>query len=226
MSKDIPLHKRTHFRRIKEVLRELADYEGFNIRDYDIEKITAYESMGINMRGKNVSYNIKDGASCFVGDNHYDIFEISSLSNRKGSPYGEFLYLIYNKDFDYHLFGQVKVTLNAERSRSEMNLVEKVYYKNYGKYSIVFGNRENNIVKVEYGSQFDPGRPSSEEVVNFDSYNSRKKAYRTDRHKLLSSIGVRGLNSGKIKSDKAVEIYKKKNGKGRGPEGSKGKRKY
>lgn len=210
MSKDIPLYKRAHFRRIKEILIELADYEGYSINNYNIDKITAYETMGVDLRGKNVRYNIEGNDSCFVGDNKYDVYEVPSKRNKIGSPYGEFLYLIFNRSFDYYLFGKLEVKLDAAKSRASKQLTESVFYKNHGKFDIIFQNGENHITKIEYGSSFNPGRNSSEEPANFDSYNSRKKGYRTSRHKLLAELGVGNINGDKLKSKGAVKIYNNK----------------
>jgi hypothetical protein len=209
MSKDIPLYKRAHFRRIKEVLDEIADHEGYNINNYNIDKIAAYDTMGVNLRGRNVSYNVRDGYSCWVGDNKYEIYEVPSKRNKIGSPYGDFLYLAYNKSFDYYLFGKLEVSLNASASRASKQINETVHYKNHGKYDIIFQQGENHIKKIEYGSDFDPGRQSSEESANFDSYNSRKQAYRTSKHKILADLGVSNINANKISGNDAVKIYNK-----------------
>jgi len=211
MSKDTPLHKRTHFRRIREIITELSNYEGFNINSYDLFHIKAYETVGQNLKGKNVKYNIDNGYSCWVGDNRYEVFEVPAKSNRENSPYGEFIYLAYNKSFQYYLFGKMQVELDVSTSKSNRFVNEDVYFRNYGKYSIVFGTRanDNSINKDEYGSKFDPGSHSSEHNFDFDTYNSRKIAYKTNKYKILESIGVRGLDSGKIVGSDVVKVYNK-----------------
>jgi hypothetical protein len=209
MGKDIPLHKRVHYRRIKEIFREIGNYEGFNLNNYNLDKMTVYETVGENLKGKNVSYNIVDNNSCWVKDNRYEIYEAPSAYNNQNSPFGEFLFLAYNKSFDYYLFGLMTVELDEYASKRDRFVVESVYYKNHGKYTIVFQYGDNNITKLEYGSKFDPGVSSSEHNFTFDSYNSRKKAYRTDSYKILQSIGVSGLNSNKITGSSEVKIYNK-----------------
>jgi hypothetical protein len=206
---DIPLHKRIHFRRVREVITEIAEYEGFNPGDYDFFKMTAYETVGENLKGKNVSYNIKNGRSCFVYNNKYDVVEVPSLSNRQGSPYGRFLYFIYNSSFHYHVFGEMTVTLDAEASRRSGTIHESVHFKNYGKFDVIFGE-ENKIHKSEYGSLFDPGADSDEHNFGFDTYSSRKKAYKTDRYKILASIGVKNTDPYKAIGRNEVKVYKKK----------------
>jgi hypothetical protein len=208
---DIPLHKRIHYRKVREAITELAEYEGFRVSDYDLFKMTVYETTGENMKGKNVSYNISNGRSCFVYDNKYDIVEVPRNSNRQGSPYGEFLFFIYNKSFQYHMFGSLKVTLDERKTRETGMIHESVYFKNHGKYEIVFGsgNGDNRIHKAEYGSNFDPGSSSDEHNFNFDSYNSRKIAYRTNRYKILASVGVKNTDPYKTVGKSAVKIYNK-----------------
>jgi hypothetical protein len=208
----LPLHKRTHFRKIREVIIEIAKYEGFNSRDYDLFNMAVYETVGENLKGKNVSYNIDGGYSCWVKDNKYDIFEVPSVRNKKGSPYGEFLFLAYNRSFQYYLFGWMKVTLDVSDTIRSRRVVEDVYFKNYGKYLIVFETHENNIHKEEYGSKFDPGVQSDEHNFSFDSYNTRKKAYRTDSYKIIKSVdpSFRGTsNPNKVVGKSKVPVFNK-----------------
>lgn len=209
---DIPLHKRIHFRRVREAIREIAEYEGFNPDNYDLFKMTAYETVGENLKGKNVTYNIGKGRSCFVYDNKYDVVEVPSLSNKPNSPYGSFLYFIYNRSFQYHIFGEMTVSLDADATRRSGNVRERVHFENYGKYEIIFGSgdSDNRIHKAEYGSLFDPGTTSDEHNFDFDSYNSRKKAYKTDRYKILASVGVRNTDPYRAIDSKEVKVYKKK----------------
>ncbi len=209
----LPLHKRTHFRRMREIITEIAKYEGFNPNDYDLFNMSVYETVGENLKGKNVSYNIQGDYSCWVKDNKYDMFEVPATWNKKGSPYGEFLYLAFNKSFDYYLFGKLDITLDTNASIRERRIVENVYYKSYGKFDITFEQNDNHINKVEYGSKFDPGVTSSEHNFDFDSYNSRKKAFRTDKYKILSAIDPSFRSTGdrnKIAGNQAVQVYKKK----------------
>jgi hypothetical protein len=208
---DIPLHKRIHYRKVREAITELADYEGFDINDYDLFKMTVYETTGENLKGNNVTYNVAKGRSCFVFNNWYDVVEVPSKSNKPGSPYGEFLFFIYNSSFQYHIFGSMKVVLDVPRTRDTGMVQEYAHFKNHGKYEIVFGggNSDNRIHKAEYGSNFDPGTVSNEHNFSFDSYNSRKIAYKTDRYKILAFAGVRNTDPYKAVGNDAVKIYKK-----------------
>ena len=218
MSKGAPLYKRVHFRRIREVFTEIGNYEGLDPNDYDLTNMRVYETYGENLKGKNVSYNVDDGSSCFVLDNRYEFYEAPSISNNPGSPYGKFLFLAYNTSFDYYLFGVMTVKLDANESRRTMDLVETVYFKNQGKYMITFQKNDNYIKKVENGNKFAPGLRSTDHNFDFDSYNSRKKAYKTNRHKILESIGVKNLVSNKkIAGKDPVAIYKKPQNKQQKP---------
>jgi hypothetical protein len=210
MSKDNSLHNKTHFKRTREVIAEMSKNEGIDISEYDTSRIKVYETIGQTLRGKNVRYNIDGGYSCWVGDNKYHIFEVPSFSNETGSPYGEFVYLAYNVSYDYYLFGQMQVMLDESRTISTKHVSEKAYFINYGKYSITFQNRDNHIRRVEKGKSFDPGTRSDETSYEFDSYNSRKQAYGLDRYKILKSLGITNLNSGKLSGEDNVKIYKKK----------------
>ncbi|MGI6758316.1 MAG: hypothetical protein ACOX40_00755 [Bacilli bacterium] len=91
----IPLHKRAHFRRTREVIKQLAKYENINIADYDLFSMRVFETIGQTYKGRNVRYNTVNGDSCWVADNRYDVFEVPSKRNKKGSPYGEFLYFTH-----------------------------------------------------------------------------------------------------------------------------------
>ena len=217
MSKDIPLHKRTHFRRIREVIKELGEYEGYDMNYYDLMNIRAYDTIGESLKGRNVSHNIKNNRSCWVADNQYDIFEVPNKRNKEGSPYGNFLYLAFNKSFQYFIFGEVNVSLDIEKSKHEKRIIENVQFKNSGKYDITFeqGSSENHIHKAETGKTFDPGEASNTFNYDFDKYNSRKIAYKTDKYKILSSIGIKTLDPGKIVGDNQVIIYKDKSKKKR-----------
>jgi hypothetical protein len=208
-----PLHKRAHFRRIREVFIELAKYEQFNPRDYNMYKVRAYETVGENMKGKNVSYNVKDGSSFWVLDNRYDVFEVPHINNKEGWPYGEFLFLAYNRSFQYYVFGYMKIDLDRSTTSRNRYVTESVYYRNHGKYTIVFESHDNNIVKIQYGRDFDPGVPSSDHTFDFDKFNNRKRAYGYDSYKIIGAVdpSFRGTSDpNKIANARGkVPVYKK-----------------
>jgi hypothetical protein len=205
---DIPLHKRAHFRRTREVITEIANYEGINIHDYDLFNMRVYDTVGQNQAGKNVSYNTDDGHSIFVEDNKLDIFEAPKKSNRT-NYYGEYLFFIHNRSFDYYYLGIMTVTLDKNASKQTAQVKEKVYYKNYGKYTIIYSDYENYITREQRGYNFAPGYYPSSINYPFDSFNSRKHAYNTSNHKILRQLGFDITSTKKIVDNKVVRVNKK-----------------
>lgn len=212
MSKnDTPLHKRAHFRRTREVITEIAKYEGINIQDYDLFAIRAYDTHGENLKGINVSYNTEGNYSCWVLDNRYDMFEVPAKTNEKGSPYGEFLFFSFNQNFQYFQFGTMSVKLNIPETKRTRFITEKILYRPFGKYMITFEGAINHITKVEYGFKFTPGVRSDEHNFAYDSYNSRKKnGYQKTQYDILASVGIMEINPEKLVGKTEVPIYKKK----------------
>jgi hypothetical protein len=210
MSKDVSLHQRAHFRRIREAITEIAEYEGIDIGRYDLFNMSVYETDGENMKGKNVGYNISNGFSCWVRDNRYEVFEVPSKNNFPGSPYGEFVFFAYNSSFDYYLFGKLSISLDKEETIKTRYISEDVFFKLYGKYDITFDQRSNHIHKVQNGNSFDAGVRSSAHTFDFDSYNNRKRAYKADKYKILSALGVKGAQSGKLVGSNPVKVYRRK----------------
>jgi hypothetical protein len=214
MSKDhgLNLHQKIHYRRTREIIVALAEKEGIDIERFDLLDMASYETIGETLKGKNVTYDTHDGSSCWVENNRYEIIEVPSKLNQKGSPYGEFIYFAYNVSFDYHLFGRMGISLNREMTTRTKLIQEIVHFEPHGKFDIVFGSNfeDNAIRKVEYGTKFTPGAHSSEHTYNFDSYNKRKSAYKLDRQTILSVTGVKLVNNNSVVDNGPVDIYKKK----------------
>jgi hypothetical protein len=210
-----PLHQRAHFRRIREVITEICNYEGIDLYKYDLFNIRAYETQGQAHAGNNIRYGTETGRSIFVEDNHYDVFEIPKKSNNKMSPYGEFIFFIHNTSYDYYMLGTLRATLNKSKTIANRFPEESVHYVNYGKYIITFEPSRNNITKVEPGKDFDPGYHPSEVNYIFDSYNARKHAYGTSNHKILRDLGLDITSTKKITDNKEVKVYKNKKTSGK-----------
>jgi hypothetical protein len=209
-SNHIELSDRAHFRRVREVISEIAEYEGININNYDLYNIRAYDTHGENLKGKNVTYNTEGNYSCWVLDNRYDMFEVSSKSNKKGSSYGNFIFFSFNQGFQYFQFGLLDVHLDVEETKHSRFITEKVHYKPYGKYNITFEGDVNHITKVEYGHKFTPGNRSNEHSFVFDSYNSRKlRGYKLSQYDIFKSIGISNTDSEKLVGKSPVPIYRK-----------------
>jgi len=216
LSKDngLPLHKTAHFRRLREVILEIAKYEKIDISQFDPMNIKAYYAYGQSLKGHNVSYNTKDNFSTWVLDNHYEFYEIPAITNIKNSIYGKYLFFAYNVDFKYYVFGTMTVELNKAGSISAKHLIEKVYFISYGRYEITFLDTKNSILKTDYGTDFTPGNQSTEHTFAFDSFSERKTAYKTDSYKILSSLDkglAKQVNQNKISGNTTVKIYNKTN---------------
>ena len=56
MSNNLPLHKTTHWRRLRNILNSLAKLEGVDLSSYNTEKILCYQTIGTEMQGKNVKF--------------------------------------------------------------------------------------------------------------------------------------------------------------------------
>ena len=210
-----PLHERAHFRRIREIITEIADYEGIPLNQYDLFNIRAYETMGANLIGSNVSYNTETNRAIFVEDNKYDVFEIPKKSNEKFSYYGDFLFFIHNTSFDYYMLGTMKVTLNKSETLANRFPSEKAQYRNFGKYIITFEPSRNNVSKVQHGHKFDPGFEVGSISHLYDSYNTRKHVYKTSNHKVLRELGLDITSTKKITDSNKVAVYKNKRRSGK-----------
>lgn len=57
MSNNLPLHKTTHWRRLRNILNSLAKLEKIDISVYNTERITCYQTIGTEMQGKNVKFH-------------------------------------------------------------------------------------------------------------------------------------------------------------------------
>jgi len=211
---DIPLYKRAHFRRAREVITEIAKNENINIHNYDLFNIRVYDAFGQSVAGKNVSYNTDNGRAIFVEDNKYDIFEVPKNTNVKDSPYGEFIFFIHNTSYDYYMLGILRVTLDEYATKSKKIVTEAVKYNNCGQYLISYEKHDNHITKAINGIDFDPGYLPSAVGYNFDSFNARKHSYDTSHHKILRNLGLRIESTKNLTDNKKVEIYNKNKKKG------------
>lgn len=190
----------------------LAKNEGVDISKYDLMNMRAYYAVGHTLKGYNVSYNIRDGFSCWVLDNLYEVYEVPSKTNNE-SMYGQYLLFAHNTNYDYYIFGKMRVSLNKDESINRKRLVENVHFHNFGRYEVTFG--PNNVVrKKDNGNSFNPGSKSSSHNFGFDSFNERKKAYNTSVYKILSSFDkdfAKHANQDRLNGKEATKIYKKGN---------------
>jgi hypothetical protein len=159
---------------------------------------------GQDMKGQNVSYNVKDNCSCWVNNNEYEIFEVPMKQNIK-QPYGEYLILAYNKNFKYYIFG--KMTIRAAFYSNRLN--EKVSFKIFGQYSVAYQNKDLSIYKNLKGSDCDMGGNIKPNTY-FDPMCVRLAAYGTSKNKETSRLLGKPYVEKVISGNERVKIYKKK----------------
>lgn len=211
MAGSAPLHTRTHWRRLRELLNMLCVYENINYNDYDTKNIVCRETSGSLLHGKNVKCDMcGSGRSYFVSDNTYDVYEIPSKRNEKGFPYGTFLVLIHNTSFDYWLFGTLKCDLLRSKTLSTKTVTDKYFYDIFGHYTISMTDKPQ-FRKTRRGDSIDYG---DNNLSVYCSGLGRKKSYRTSDSQILTRIGVTN-DTKRISDTDTVKIYKKNNIKSR-----------
>jgi hypothetical protein len=95
-------HETVHWRKIRTTLSKIAQIENFDLSLYDTQNIRCYSCVGNDLEGRNVTYCTNDGASCFVGDNTYSVFEVPSLNNNDKSNFcGKHVFLAHDIPYDY-----------------------------------------------------------------------------------------------------------------------------
>lgn len=207
--KHIPLHKRAHYRRTREVITEIAKHEKVQIRNYDLFNMRVFDTFGESLIGHNVSYNTPNDQSCFVEDNQYDVFEVPHKDNKNMWPYGKFLVLIFNSSFDYYFFGEMTVNLDREESIRNRFPEEHYHYKMYGRYTIVFETNKNFVTKTHHIKDWTVGYNSNEMNYVADGWSVRKKSYKLNNHEILKRIGLQTTQQRKVVDKKPVDVYKK-----------------
>lgn len=97
------LHRRTHWRALKNTIFAIADIESKNLSSYDLANICCYSCYGNELQGKNIKFINDKGYSCFMEDNFYEMYEVPKKKDAK-KPYGEYIFLAHNVAFNYWLF--------------------------------------------------------------------------------------------------------------------------
>ena len=96
MAGSAPLHKTVHWRRLRDLIQMLCDYEHINSSNYDLQNINCRRTVGNLLHGHNVSYDMCDsGRSYFVTDNNYEVFEAPSRTNKKNKKFKFQKYIDY-----------------------------------------------------------------------------------------------------------------------------------
>lgn len=203
-----PLHKTVHFRRLREVLHLLTEKEGVNLKDYDVNNIRCYQTYGLELKGKNVTVtNVPNSRTCFVSNNKYDMFEIPSVKNKKGSCVGKFLVLIKNVSFNYYMLAELEYKILGTKNG---HLVDEAVFYVYGQYSIESNTKRQFIKKLAAGKNCDFG-DSKLQARGFDSSDFRKSVgYGTSAAKMFAASKHIKVNNLTVVDNSEVKIYKKK----------------
>lgn len=160
----VELHKLVHWSYLKKLIKKVAHMNRINISEYDIHNIRVYEATGLTFQGSNVKTNLKNNGSPFTVDNHFEIYEIPR-KNKKVRYLGDFMFLVYNKGFDYWMSGIV----------------------NYGKdFEVVNFQFMKGFEFITKGKDFKISHqwnieselmPPTKTSFKFDRFNIRKRAY-------------------------------------------------
>lgn len=198
-----PLHRRTHWRNLREIITEIAVYEGINISAYDFDNGVCYECSGDELKGKNVTFATSENRSCWIGDNDYEMYEFPKLGNAQRPGFGSFIYLSHDTDYDYWTFGILQAMKSKRKYNADkvINTSSAQYCINpLGTYTVTYGHGDNSVKKIfdGYDSMFglDVGRYDL-----FDQFGTRRRAYGGRRKKSKKPITEKSNN---------VKIYKKK----------------
>ena len=119
-----PLHKTTHFRRLRDVITALAKKAKLNISKYNLMNMRCYRCRGKNLHGKNVvTLNaISKSRSCFVKENDYEIYECPSTTNKEDYV-GNFLVVAHNTTFDYWMLILMNHSISIKNNKAYVNVV-------------------------------------------------------------------------------------------------------
>lgn len=201
-----PLHRRTHWRNLREIITEIAVYEGINISAYDFDNGVCYECSGDELKGKNVTFATSEDRSCWISDNDYEIYEFPKLGNAQGSSLGRFLYISHDTDYDYWTFGILQAAKSKRQYCADkaINTSSAQYYINpLGTYTVTYGHGDNRVKKIFDGYDsmlgFNAGRYGL-----FDQFGTRKCAYNGRKRKKSKKPITEKSNN--------VKIYKKRKG--------------
>lgn len=211
----LPLHKTTHFRRLREVIVALTRKCNINVNDYDLFRITCYCARGLNLMGNNVTFsNSSLNRCCFVSDNSYEIYECPKKTN-KHKYVGNYLVIAHNTSFDYWIV----TIMNYKISVDKYSPVDKVVYLPKYCANVVYKRDKISIIPIEdlvdnRNAVFERGfNLGKTEKFAFDLDGSRSTAYQYTKHKYV--LETKKNNNEVLSTDKAVTIYKKKHKKRR-----------
>lgn len=201
----------THFRRLREVIIELARRENVNINDYDLTSIKCYREHGHALNGRNVTFaNIPDHRSCFASSIYFNMYEIPHRSNK--IPYeGKYLFLAQSPTYDFFLFGTLKYEIKGIKKSGLLD--DSAHYHCFGEYYITNFNTHNfKITKSRKSSLCDDGDKFLKSSV-FDSAHTRlMSGYEVLYKDVMGRLMGTTLYRSSINSNEKVKIYNKRKG--------------
>lgn len=205
-----PLHKTLHFRRLRELIVALSNYEHLNIEQFNLNRMKSYRTMGINLRGKNVITGGIGTNSCFVENNHYNVIEVP-VYGKENKHTGKFLFLAQNTDFNYYIFGFLNVSIDYKKTKETGKLNERVNFTILGKYTSSVSNENKIEVFKELSGAKMIYSTSAPTEKYFDSFGNRKSAFKVDAIQLAAKICGKTVKTDPFIGTENVKIYKKKN---------------
>lgn len=199
-----PLHKTTHFRRLREVIKELAKKAKIDITKYNLENIRCYRSVGTSLMGRNVhTLKAQRDRCCFVWDNDYEIYECPCKTN-KLQDVGEFLMIAHNTDFDYWMVVILYYNLKTKQNKSYVNVTYDPKYIGY----VMYKSKDHIIIQdFKHPHALELGLNLTE--YYFDHCMFRAGAYNTTPQQ--HSIKNTKNENYKLETANKVIIFKKKN---------------
>lgn len=143
---------------------------------------------------------VKNGRSCFVSNNTYDVYEAPKIGQRQDIT-GEFFVLAHNSSYDYWIAAIMTDKLKGQS--------EQIHYEVLGKYTISSDGEKTILSKELNGKEINYGDNTLSKF--FDQFNIRRKAYGKTRADIIAENNEFRNDISKIKNrNSIVRIYKKK----------------
>lgn len=161
---------------------------------------------GRELQGKNVKFHTRTKKSCWVLENHYDVYEAPIYGNEYKVE-GKYFFGAHNTDYDYWIFGLMEYRIDKKMSASKMTVVDKAEFLPYGSYDIGVEHGKHIIRKKTLGKN--TYFSSIDLVGTFDKLSSRKRAYKTSTARILGRmIGIKS-DVTTVKGGEKVKVYNK-----------------
>lgn len=211
------LHNRTHWRRFKEMAKEIGEYEKINTNDYDFDKVVCYTTLGEDFNKGNVTYYTANDSSCFSNNEEYEVYEVANKLNSSEFTFsGKFLLYARCVSYDYWVMSELIDKINYNETRKKQALIESVSIRPYGLYTVLpkNGKHKQLIRKIKRGRYAVFSK--IKQAATFDQFGIRRYAHTGLRNMdILAMILHEKRKYTKITGKEAVKIYKKNKRRGR-----------